>query len=338
MNNKVKLLAVLIGFLVFSESAGIIYFANKAQEFSKKFNKLEPNYEKLNQEQKELKDKYDVSVKENEAIKADRSNLLAQAKVLIADNSRMGELEEEISKLETEKQDMLKNKEDMNGQNQKLQEVVKQLMNSQAQTAQERDSFKASYEKARKEDIVKEMKKQVADLQKEKDRLSSELVNIQKKSELLAAQKAKLDKDKESLENELKDYKKDVAEATKKNKALQQQIENAPKKFSEIARQNKKLLKETAGMHYNLGVFYTKNKEYNRAVAEFEKAVELNPDDSYSHFNLGCIYSEYMVNRKKAIENFRHFLRLAKGDDQDADMARKYILTWETYEGKTPMN
>jgi chromosome segregation ATPase len=337
MNNKVKLLAVLIGFLVFSESVGIIYFANKAQEFSKKFNKLEPNYEKLGQEQKELKDKYDVLAKETEAVKSDRSNLLAQAKVLIADNSRMGELEEEISKLETEKQDMLKNKEDMNNQNQKLQEVVKQLMNSQAQTAQERDAFKASYEKAKQEDIVKELKKQIADLQKEKDHASSDLLKTKKNSELVAAQKAKLDKDKESLENELKDYKKNIAEATKKNRALQQQIENAPKKFSEIARQNKKLLKETAGMHYNLGVFYTKNKEYNRAVAEFEKAIELNPDDSYSHFNLGCIYSEYMVNRKKAIENFRHFLRLAKGDDQDADMARKYILTWETYEGKTPM-
>jgi chromosome segregation ATPase len=338
MNNKVKLLAVLIGFLVFSESAGIIYFANKAQRCSKKIDKLEPDYEKLSQELKDLKNKYDVSVKEKEAMKADRSNLLAQAKVLIADNSRMSELEENIARLETEKQDMLKNKEDMNSQNQKLQEVVKQLMNSQAQISQERDSLKDAYEKARKEDIVKEFKKQVSDLQKEKDRLSSDLASVRKKSEVVSAQKSKLDEDNKSLEDDLREYKKNIAEATKKNKALRQQIENAPKKFSEIARQNKKLLKETAGMHYNLGVFYTKNKEYNRAVAEFEKAIELNPDDSYSHFNLGCIYSEYMVNRKKATENFRHFLRQAKGDDKDVDMARKYILTWETYEGKTPMN
>ena len=337
MNNKVKLLAILIGFLVFSESAGIIYFANKAQEFSKKFNNLEPNYEKLSQEQKELKNKYDVLAKENDAVKTDRNNLLAQAKVLIVDNSRMGELEEEKAKLETEKQNMLKNKENMNSQNQKLQEVVKQLINSQAQATQERDAFKASYEKAKNEDTVKELKKQIADLQKEKDNISSNLANVQKKSELITAQKTKLDKEKESLENELKDCRKNIAEASKKNKTLQQEVENVPKKFSEIARQNKKLLKETTGMHYNLGVFYTKNKEYNRAIVEFEKAIELNPDDSYSHFNLGCIYAEYLVNRKKAIENFRHFLRLAKSGDKDADMARKYVLTWETYEGKIPM-
>ena len=179
MNNKVKLLAVLIGFLVFSESAGIIYFANKAQDFSKKFSKLEPNYEKLSQEQKELKDKYDASTKENDAIKADRSNLLAQAKVLIADNSRMGELEEEISKLETEKQDMLKNKEDMNSQNQKLQEVVKQLMNSQSQLTQERDSLKAAYEKAKKEDVVKELKKQIFDSEKENDKAKKLMIGAE---------------------------------------------------------------------------------------------------------------------------------------------------------------
>ena len=58
------------------------------------------------------------------------------------------------------------------------------------------------------------------------------------------------------------------------NKKLAEEIRNIPKKFSEIARQNRKLIKETSEMHYNLGVFYTKNKEYDRAVAEFEKVVK----------------------------------------------------------------
>ena len=128
-----------------------------------------------------------------------------------------------------------------------------------------------------------------------------------------------------------------MAEAQKKNKRLELEALNVPKKFAEIGRQNKILLKDTAQMHYNLGVFYTKNKEYDRAVAEFEKVVEINPDDSYAQFNLGYIYAEYLVNRDKAVEHFRHYLTLAKSDDKDIDWVKKYLLTWETFNGKKPM-
>ncbi|MBU1871731.1 MAG: tetratricopeptide repeat protein, partial [Candidatus Omnitrophica bacterium] len=74
-----------------------------------------------------------------------------------------------------------------------------------------------------------------------------------------------------------------------------------------------------------------------RAIAEFEKAIELNPEDPYFHYNLGYIYAEYMVDRPKAIEHFRHFLRLTKNEDKDVDWVKKYILTWQTWEGKRPI-
>ncbi|MEI6631307.1 MAG: tetratricopeptide repeat protein, partial [bacterium] len=124
------------------------------------------------------------------------------------------------------------------------------------------------------------------------------------------------------------------SEAVSKNKLFEQKTADMPKKFAEVARQNKSLIKETANMHYNLGVFYTKNKEYSRAAAELEKAIELTPDDAYAHFNLGYIYAEYMINRNKAIEHFKHYLRLAKKEDKDVDWVKKYILTWQAYEGK----
>jgi tetratricopeptide (TPR) repeat protein len=96
-------------------------------------------------------------------------------------------------------------------------------------------------------------------------------------------------------------------------------------------------MRQTSRMHYNLGVFYSKRKEYSRAAGEFERAVEITPDDAYSYFNLGYIYSENIVNRPKAIEYFRRYLQYARKDDKDADWVKKYILTWETWQGKKPV-
>ena len=101
-----------------------------------------------------------------------------------------------------------------------------------------------------------------------------------------------------------------------------------------MARENKILIKQTALMHYNLGVFYSENKQHSRAVVEFERAIELNPGDAHSYYNLGYIYAEFLHDRPRAIENFRQFLRLAKGSDKDVDWVKKYILTWQTWEGK----
>jgi tetratricopeptide (TPR) repeat protein len=122
--------------------------------------------------------------------------------------------------------------------------------------------------------------------------------------------------------------------ALQKNKQLEQGLVNEPKKFAELARQNEVLIKRTANTHYNAGVFYMQQKEYSRAASEFEKAIELNPEDAYAHFNLGYIYAEHLVNREKAIEQFRDYLRLAKKDDKDVDWVKSYLLTWESWEGK----
>jgi tetratricopeptide (TPR) repeat protein len=89
-------------------------------------------------------------------------------------------------------------------------------------------------------------------------------------------------------------------------------------------------------MHYNLGVFYSNRKEYSRAIAEFEKAVELVPDDAAAHFNLGYIYAEQLVNRERAIRHFQQYLRYAKHGDKDADWVKRYIVTWQAYENKQP--
>jgi len=110
-------------------------------------------------------------------------------------------------------------------------------------------------------------------------------------------------------------------------------MRDLPKKFSELARQNRTLIKETSEMHYNLGVANIKNKEYGRAIKEFEKVLELKPQDAYANYNLGYIYAEHLVDRERAIKYFQNYLAYAP-DARDANWVRKYILTWQTWYGR----
>lgn len=349
--SKFKLSAVLIGVLIF----GLLYFAFKSQNLSRKLKQMRPDYAKLQAQGQEFKDKYtgllsefETMKKESESLRQDRDNLLVRAKSLLADTTRLKELEAAVERIKSDNQALEKENKDLENSLFGRGAEIKELREAQARLARERDEFKTAYEKSRKDTTIRELRQEISDLQKEKNGqiaklqkenkdMGSDLGQAQKEIAQLKEQRARLTSDNERLSASLSEYRDNYANAQKKNRALEAEIKGIPKKFTELARQNKSLIRETAQMHYNLGVFYTRNKEYDRAVAEFEKVVEITPDDAYAHFNLGYIYAEYMVNRKKAIENFRHYLRLAKGDDKDADWVRKYLLTWETYEGRVPM-
>ena len=86
-------------------------------------------------------------------------------------------------------------------------------------------------------------------------------------------------------------------------------------------------------MHYNLGVLYTQNRDFQKAVTEFLKVLEYTPDDPETNYNLGVIYGEYLNDRSSALEYFKKYLGLAPSD-ADAERVRKYIITWETMEQK----
>ena len=142
----------------------------------------------------------------------------------------------------------------------------------------------------------------------------------------------------ETYQSRLDKLKDEYAETLQEKKMLAGKLARLPGKFAELARQNKKLIKETISMHYNLGVFYIKNKEYKRAIAEFKETLKLKPDHAYASYNLGYIYAEYQVDRPQAVRYFKDYLEFSAGkkeeDKKNRDWVRKYVLTWETWYGK----
>jgi tetratricopeptide (TPR) repeat protein len=119
----------------------------------------------------------------------------------------------------------------------------------------------------------------------------------------------------------------------KDRKFLENQLDNLPKRFSKMARENKILVKETGDMHYNLGVFYAKEMNYDRAIEEFKKAIDINPNDAKAHYNLGYIYAEHRQDRKKSEYYFRNFLGLAP-NEPNADAVRNYLLERSAFDTK----
>ena len=77
------------------------------------------------------------------------------------------------------------------------------------------------------------------------------------------------------------------------------------------------LPQENTTLHYNLGVLYAQNQQFEKAVSEFEKVLSFKPDDIESIYNLGVIYGEHLNNRKKAVSYFKRYLTIAP-DDADA--------------------
>jgi len=56
-------------------------------------------------------------------------------------------------------------------------------------------------------------------------------------------------------------------------------------------------------------------KNFANAIADFVKAVELNPNSIFGHFNLGIAYYN-TGNKDMAVESFKNAARLGDEDSQ----------------------
>jgi len=282
---------------------------------------------------------YDKLKKEYDAILADRNNLILQSKFLGEYKNKFSEVEVLAKKAQEEKARLQQDILARDSQLVDLKQKMSDLETANSQLVKDNEGIKKSLEKMTFEyKIVPETRKELTAVKSQNNSFQRSLKQMEANISKLQEGKLNNEAQLEIYRMQIKELKTRYEKALDRNRVLEKKAEQIPRRFAEISRQNKTLLKETALMHYNLGVFYSKNKEYVRAVAEFEKSVELNPDDTASYYNLGYICAEYLVNRPRAIEYFRKFLSLVKTEDKDVDWVKKYILTWQTWEGKKPMD
>lgn len=66
----------------------------------------------------------------------------------------------------------------------------------------------------------------------------------------------------------------------------------------------------------NLGNWLALDEQYEEAAGCYSRALEINPDDSNVHYNLGRLYLQYLGRHREALHHLRETLRLDPGQQQ----------------------
>jgi len=76
--------------------------------------------------------------------------------------------------------------------------------------------------------------------------------------------------------------------------------------------------------YYNMGCVYKAARQFDRAEAEFLRALAIKPDDAGVHYNLGILYDDDLHRKDKARLHYEKFLELAP-DDRDAASVQEWL-------------
>ncbi|MBN1870575.1 MAG: tetratricopeptide repeat protein [Candidatus Omnitrophica bacterium] len=333
-----------------------VMLEEKEQECQMKLKEKDRQYQQLLEESKDaresaqgMRDKNATLMEAYEQLKKGQEDSVEQLKRLRREGQRCEEIRGAYDQMTDQNKAFVEEKKSLEKKAQQANTTVENLKQHLKEVTAEKDQLAVFLAEAQEDEDVKvkkireqvqkdleDLRKQVNTLTLENSSLAKKLDESQKEFRLSQLDNTGLKQQLGLKQAELDAFKNEYDEIKKENRYLAQETTQFPRKFADLARHNRKLFNETADMHYNLGVSNIKNKEFGRAVKEFEKVLELKPQDANANYNLGYIYAEHLVDREKAIKYFKNYLAYAP-DAQDANWVRKYILTWQAWYGKNKL-
>jgi tetratricopeptide (TPR) repeat protein len=97
-------------------------------------------------------------------------------------------------------------------------------------------------------------------------------------------------------------------EADQKLTQKEKQKHSQPGDLSEVfGTYREKALKR----HYNLAIIYENSGKYREAAQEYEKTLDLSPDDADIHYNLAIVYDDHLQDNAKAVFHYSRYLDLS---------------------------
>lgn len=107
--------------------------------------------------------------------------------------------------------------------------------------------------------------------------------------------------------------------------ALQANASADPAKSLQYAEQLVAKYPQDERAHFNLGNVYTGRQAYDKAIAEFQKAIELNPNFSPAYNSLGYAYRP-MGNDAEAERAFKKYIELVPNDPNPYDSYAELLM------------
>ena len=109
-----------------------------------------------------------------------------------------------------------------------------------------------------------------------------------------------------------------ATEAAKENRNLSRyqelcKVANQAKNWEDLLKYANEILEidpKNADVHTDMGSMYRKKRDYDRAVAEFKKAAEVDPRHVNSRYNLGIVLLHDKQDIKGAIKAWEDYLRV----------------------------
>lgn len=293
--------------------------------------------------------------KDYENVATDRDNILKQTKALFAEKEQMDALRQENEDLGKANETITKQKDALHRDNQTLRQKhdsgSKQIDALKTALLKMRGDLSASQTEAKTLGVAlksavenspqyKKLSGEVKMFRSENDALKKTVAAQDGKLKIAQERIAKIQgrdlsfaKQAEAMKAEIGALRGERDKLKALTKELNALAEEAPKKFKAMAAENKKMLNETADMHYNLGVFFSQQRNYDRAVKEFSRALDFNPNLANAHYNLGYLYSERLDRHDLALSHFNRFLSL-NPTAKESEVIRSYLLTRQTYGDK----
>lgn len=281
------------------------------------------------QQLKVLQDRSDELAKEVQRLTADQEHLLTVAK---GANEERDEAVGVRSLLERMLQKTGEENRQMKSRLEPAEHELEMLRSQWDQLVKQRDTLQIDVERYKSRSKETKLTEQVSELRGKQQALEKDLREVRLKYSQASKREQILTRDLGELKDRLGRLQKEYMAKLQENESLRQEVTRLPKDVNTMAKEHERLLKDLADTHYNMGVMFTMKKDFPRAVQEFQKVVELRPDDADAHYNLGIIYAEHLPDREKALAAFRRYLQV-KPQGQDASYARKYIATWRVWEG-----
>lgn len=307
--------------------------------------------QQLEKDYAELKEKY-------ANLEVDRNNVLAQTKNLLQEKTKWDEASAQLENLKKTNHIFMEQKDKILSDNQRLKNEISSFLGNF-------DSLKESYQELlSKQEAVEKENADLRRLLTQQVQSSPEYQVLDREAKRLREDNLKLgstintleDRLKKTLDRIKKDQIREISQVrqvreqkqaldnlrsvngslSKGNRDLNVLIDQAPDRVKDMAAQNKVLIKETAEMHYNMGVFFTENKKFERAEKEYLRALDFDPNDQKVHYNLGYLYAEDLDKHDKAVFHLEKFLQLDP-NAKESEAIRSYITERQAWDGTGPV-